>query len=601
MKNRENLMSMRTKILMLCTISILLALSIQALLFQYTSSNLVYNQAKEASLKSLQNMQDDIYVFIKGIENKIIDIYNRKDLIHDLSESMDYKAMKLKYAQLATDMGNYIFDPSQGVKALYIYDIQNRLISFYCHAATPRYTYPEDIYENPEVNNAYVVKEYVDSDNMIMMISNYYNENSKENIIRFVLKIYANNSMRKIGYVICDIDEKGFKKIIEKYVYSKEQIVWLQPIGAQTVILVGTLTESNKNYYDDATSLIYNNIWQSEHNIISKDNVFFEVPQEKYNLDAFSLTPLFLLKESQRELTRNLIIIAMLISIIFLSISVMLTESLTNPLKYMIDTMMEIKKGNTSLRMTNLKNDEIGKLGEAFNDMLNQIESLIAKEYHLKLQANHAEYKALQAQVNPHFLYNTLDTMSSIAAAQQCSSVSGLCKALSNIFRYSIDMKEPLSTIEKEIMHIKNYMYVMNVRMKDSIELDIDVDSELLKEEVPRISIQPLVENSILHGLKDKEGTKKIIIKITTEDNDIVISVIDNGVGMDADKINQQLRHMKLENLEEGQSIGLNNINSRVKLLYGEKYGIRVWSERGKGSTVHLHIPRKGEYLLSTS
>mgnify|MGYP000999485605 FL=1 len=595
MKIRKVKVGMRLKILMFCIFSTLIALGLQTIFFQHTSSELIYSQAKEASLNSLQNMQDDIYTFIKSIESSIIDIYNQKDFIYDLTNEADFSTLKFKHSSVALNMAISSFQPSQRITAIYIYDINHNLISFYRHATTPRNTYPEDIYDDEEENNVSVVKEYADSDEMVMLISSYYNSNRKLDIIRFVLKIYDSNAARKIGYIVCDVDPYNFLKRGEKYTFSKEQIIWIQPAGDRPVKLAGELIGNNKEHYEKATSLIYSDNWPAESDIANEDSIFFAVPQKKYNLTAFSLTPQSLLEKSQNILTRNLAIIAMLIISIFSVTSVFISRSLTIPLENMVDTMIRIKEGDTSLRLQGLKDDEIGKLGEVFNEMLDRIQYLIMREYQSEILMNQAKYKALQAQVNPHFLYNTLDTMSSIAASQQCNTVSNLCKALSNIFRYSIDMKNNLSTIEKEIIHLKNYMYVMNVRMQNDIDININVDKNLLNELIPRISIQPMVENSIIHGLKDKHGDKKVSIEVKPYGEDILISVADNGIGMDAEQINHQLEVADTDVLKKGSSIGLTNINARVKLLFGKDYGIKVHSVKGEGSTVTLRIPRVKE------
>ena len=174
--------------------------------------------------------------------------------------------------------------------------------------------------------------------------------------------------------------------------------------------------------------------------------------------------------------------------------------------------------------------------------MLDQMEELREKESRANLLLSQAEYKALQAQINPHFLYNTLETMSSIAEIRNCPEVSMLSQSLSNIFRYSLNMKDQLSTVAQEINHLKNYCYVMSVRMQDNIEYVYDIDESLLKERIPRISIQPLVENALNHGLRNKRGEKKVRIRIQRQDENLVISVRDNGMGMDAEKINANLQ-----------------------------------------------------------
>ena len=254
--------------------------------------------------------------------------------------------------------------------------------------------------------------------------------------------------------------------------------------------------------------------------------------------------------------------------------------------------MMErIKKGETDLRVTVKRDDEIGELGKGFNEMLDQIESLLVREYEIKLLLNRAEYNALQAQINPHFLYNTLDTMSSIAQIRHCDEVSHLCQSLSNIFRYSLDMKNPFSTVAKEIVHLKNYIYVMNVRMRDNVAYDFDIDDDILKCTVPRICIQPLVENALNHGLRNVRGEKRIVIRAKSEEDVLVISVEDNGVGLDdADEMNRKMSENDLDMVERGNSIGLININARVKMLYGDAYGIRVESRPGEGTKVRLTV-----------
>ena len=179
--------------------------------------------------------------------------------------------------------------------------------------------------------------------------------------------------------------------------------------------------------------------------------VLFQVPQKKYNLDAYSIMPQAILKQSQKALTQNLIVIAIVMSVIISIVAIYITRGLARPLEQLNKTIVQIRSGHTNQRVAYIKEDEIGQLGKEFNVMLDEIEQLISHEYKAKLMLNKAEYKALQAQINPHFLYNTLDTMSSIASIQNCQMVSDLCQSLSNIFRYSLDMKHPYSTVAKEI------------------------------------------------------------------------------------------------------------------------------------------------------
>jgi len=169
---------------------------------------------------------------------------------------------------------------------------------------------------------------------------------------------------------------------------------------------------------------------------------------------------------------------------------------------------------------------------------------------------------------------------------QNCRQVEALCQSLSNIFRYSLDMKHPLSTIAKEMTHLKNYIYVMDVRMQDHVNYVFDIAEEVLKAEIPRLSIQPLVENALNHGLRNSRREKCICIRAKAIGEEMEITVEDNGVGMPEEKIKSLLE------TESVRSIGIYNIHMRMKMLYGEEYGIKISSKEGEGTCVTLKIPQ---------
>ena len=592
--NRSIALSLRTKILILCISCTLAALVLQTLFFQYSASSIVYRQEQEASQKSLEHMQDELYTWIKSYENNLIKIYNQTELIRDLGAALPLDELHRRYDRTAYDMALAVFDPAQNVEALYVYTMERQLVSYYRSANTPRFNYPEDIYQDPAQDNADAVTSYVQSDSRVMLVSSYLNASRGKDMIRFVLKIYGNNVTRKIGFVVCDVDSGSFSRIMEKYLYSDRQLVWLQPAGDRPAVSFGNPDAKGTALYQSLTSGASPAALAASGAHKIGDSVLFPVPQRMYNLTAYSLTPQYLLQESQSVLRRNMLIIALIVVTVTIVSATLLTRSLTTPLSRIVRSLQQIKGGATEVRLTGLKRDEIGSLGRTINEMLDRIQALIAEEYNVTLLLKQAEYKALQAQVNPHFLYNSLETMRDVASAQQCHTVAAMCQALSHVFRYSIDMKDPLATVEEEILHIKNYLYVMNVRTHNSVELEVRIGDELLPERVPRLSLQPLVENSFTHGLKNKRGPKKIVISGAIQDSSIVLSVRDNGVGMDAGQINRQLQRGPVEALDRSSSVGLGNIHARTRLLFGEQYGVVVQSAPGEGSTVTLAVPRAG-------
>lgn len=585
---------MRVKILILCLGLTLFALILQTILFENSSSGLIYNQAKEESFASLQNMQNEIYGFVKNMESNMIEIYGEKDLIQGLKNKEDIGNLRTDYYRLAYNFGTSHFATTDGVVAMYLYNPQHEIISTYRRAVTPKHNYQTDIYEDGENQNAGVVKEYVESDDTTMLISSYYNQYRETDIIRLVLKIYNNSNLKDvIGYAVCDIDSKVIRSIMEKYSTDKTMFMWLQPSGDRPAVSIGSLEGKDVEYYNEISAKIQTTSSGDVAKLLTTSKrVFFQVPQKKYNMDAYSLMPRSLLVQNQKALTKNLIFIALIMIIAAAILTILVSRGLTKPLDKLMQTIERIKGGETHLRVDVHNKDEVGILGQSFNEMLDQMEVLISQEYETKLLLNRAEYKALQAQINPHFLYNTLDTMSSIAQIQNCPEVSGLSQSLSNIFRYSLDMKNPFSTVAKEIVHLKNYIYVMNVRMRDNVKYTFDIDETVLQDTVPRISIQPLVENALNHGLRNTRGEKEIVVCAQVREGNLWISVQDNGVGMDAAKVNEILEKNDINLVEKGSSIGLNNINARMKMLYGREYGIHVESEVGKGTRIYLKIPR---------
>ena len=587
-------MKLRTKIFIMVLGCVLAALIIQTCLFQNLSSKLIYEQAKEESEQSMQSMQNEIYGLIKGIENNLIEIYMDDELLQSLRKKETIKELQSKFYRKAYDIATDEFETGDDVVSFYLYTMDHQVISTYRRAVTPKHNYASDIYSDPEYTNAEIVKKYVELDNPIMLVSSYYNEYRNKNILRFVMKLYNESNLQdKIGYVVCDVDTKNLEKIMDKYRIDRTAFMWLQPTGDRPIDTLGDLdAEQTKEYNALEKSIACGKKAENETN--SKQE-FFRIDQQHYNLTAYSMMPQKVLRQNQRNLTINLLAIALLMICVSMIITGFISSGLTRPLELLMNTIQKIGNGNVQLRAKIVKEDEIGELAQKFNEMLDQMEELKQKEYQTKQLLNRAEYKALQAQVNPHFLYNTLDTMASIAEIRNCPEVSHMSQSLALIFRYSLNMKDPFSTVENEIAHLKNYIYVMDMRMHDNIQYTFDVDEMTLKSKLPRLSLQPIVENAINHGLRNKRGKKKIGIQIKREQMDLVICIEDNGIGLDTSAINESLRKNELDFVEKGNSIGLHNINARLKMLYGNQYGMHLESMLGEGTKVFMILPDRGE------
>ena len=592
MKSRKNGIPMRMKIMILCMVLALSAVLLQTLLYSSTSSNLIYQQAKEENQRILGNMLIAVEAYADTIESKMLIIYIEGAFMLDLRQNVSLETLQKKWYRLAYEVGTNNFNTSDGVVAFYLYTDNHEIISTYRRATTPKHNYPVDIYDGTQETNSETVKEYIESDSAEMLVSSYYNIYRETDIVRFVVKFYQSGSISNmVGYAVCDVDSKVLRYLMNKYTDGYGSYVWLQPLGDRAITATGSLEAEEMQYCEEMSSQIAQKQIGEEKVLELDGKVFFRSSEGKHNIEAYALMMQSLLEKNQKVLVRNLMIISAVICIAAMIFSLLISRGLTKKLEGMTETVTRIKGGETRLRMKELGNDEIGELGSTINEMLDQIEGLIAKEYEAKLMINKAEYKALQAQINPHFLYNTLDTMSSIAEIQDCHEVSALSQSLSNIFHYCLDMKHPFSTVAKEIVHLKNYIYVMDVRMRGEIKYVFEIEDSVLQDTLPRLSIQPLVENAINHGLKNARGEKYVVIRAYEKQEDLRIEVEDNGIGIEQEKLQGLLTSP--EEMNGKDSIGLWNIHLRMKMLYGESYGLELESEEGKGTRVYLKIPKK--------
>jgi hypothetical protein len=280
---------MRTKILLSCISCTLLALVVQTTLFQQSSSRIILEQAQEISRSTLNNLQEDLYNFNKSIENSLIKIYNQNKFIRDLSLGNNREELKAVHSQIAYDLVHSAFSPSQNLTSLYVYTPAHELISVYHHAQTPIYSYPDDIFYGKVDYNSDIIRQYIASNERVMKVSSYYNNNRETNLVRYVLKIYRNNSVCA-GYLVCDVDPKPFLQFMKKYRYSNQQLIWLQPSGDRVALFLGDLPnerpqrvnlEERQKEYERISASITEQTWAGGEISFEKEYVMFRSQEYK--------------------------------------------------------------------------------------------------------------------------------------------------------------------------------------------------------------------------------------------------------------------------------------------------------------------------------
>ncbi len=261
------------------------------------------------------------------------------------------------------------------------------------------------------------------------------------------------------------------------------------------------------------------------------------------------------------------------------------------PLEYIIHNMKHVAEGQLDVRI-DMKNmgDDYKKLASGFNYMMQEINALMEQVKLEQQQMNQLRFNALQSQIHPHFLYNTLDCIHWQAMAEGHKEISVLVKALAQYYRLSLSNGKDVIPLEQEIEHVKNYLIIQNMRYDNIIECMFDIDENCNNILIPKITLQPLIENSIYHGVKVKEG-KKGVINITGRrvETDVYIMVEDNGTGMTDEQIvemNQSIRQY-----DKDFGYGIRNVNKRIEILFGKEYGLYYEKNSSGGVTVTIHLP----------
>lgn len=283
-------------------------------------------------------------------------------------------------------------------------------------------------------------------------------------------------------------------------------------------------------------------------------------------------------------------------------IAAMVGSGLSQSISALRDRMKLAEGGEFEALIEVHSNDEIGELEESFNSMLERIKELIERVYQTEINRKAAELGALQAQINPHFLYNTLQVMDIMAEEKEAYEISEACQALSKVFRYSVRKTERVS-LQEEIEHVENYVYIQKLRFGDRLDVSYQIQPEARKVEIIKLVIQPLVENAIVHGSENSVLKCSVSISAAVLQDTLTIIVDDTGIGMDeaaVERIEAEINAPEAPSAptqkREGSGIALRNVNQRIKLQYGEQYGIYIKSKKFKGTRVLVTLPAK-KYL----
>lgn len=283
----------------------------------------------------------------------------------------------------------------------------------------------------------------------------------------------------------------------------------------------------------------------------------------------------------------------MLVFLIFMVILliVMIVTDITRPIKELSKVTEQVAKGDFSARAVAESQDEVAVLADSVNSMTESLEGLVSKIKEDERKMRKADLRLLQEQINPHFLYNTLDTIVWLIEGNDSDQAVNMVMSLSEFFRLVLSKGKEYITIQEEELHIKSYLEIQQMRYRDILEYEIRFAPELYGYQILKLTLQPLVENSLYHGIKYKRAKGNILVTGSLCGDEIRFTVEDNGVGMEEEELHKLQEEIKKPCKETEKGFGLANVNERIRMNFGTEYGMQITSVRGKGTRVEIVIP----------
>ena len=431
-----------------------------------------------------------------------------------------------------------------------------------------------------------------------MTVANNYNLNFKEEMDESLYKLV-------VGYVTLDNIESD-KSLKNPYVLieelrseftrltaittESESKLWLESLLRNINALekrVDDIVDSIDagGRYSENIEMLDNNIYILTE-LIQDDIQYYIYYQTRY-MEKVTDT---LQKQIGRFMVVCSILIAVLIAVVAVS-AVMIVSGILQPIRQLNSVTEKIAQGDFNARAQVNSDDEVAELAVSFNKMAGNMQSLIDKVKEDERKMRKADLRLLQEQIQPHFLYNTLDTIVWLIESNEPDEAVTMVVTLSDFFREILSKGKEFISIKEEEKHISSYLQIQEMRYRDILEYDIQLDQVIYKYQILKLTLQPVVENALYHGIKYKRAKGCIHIHGEKEGDIIRLTVRDDGVGMDEEELAQLRQQIEKPCQETEKGFGLANVNERIHMYFGYEYGVKIESEKGKGTTVEIVIP----------
>ena len=519
--------------------------------------------------------------------NMVSEVEKYQYLCGSICISQEIKEGLLKKDMTDMEKNQAITEIQQMIRSKIIYPAQAKNITVYDTDGNIFYDlgydgfYPEDV--------DMILTRLKNEDQDVWAYAHTYRDRDILVLGRRIYEQYSKS--RVIGYTLISIDEKIFSKTVLEPVglADSSNIMYMNMDG-----MVLSSWDRNVSLGQTVEPELLENIQEklparkasfSIHKDGEEQLVTYIFNKNLNQLFVYTM-PYHYINSEVYVMLRRILIVAFLLVVLCIGIVAMVYLGITSPIRSMLDFCKELSRGNLSVRISDKHKDELSDLSKSMNHMADTIQHLMEQQKDQEKKKREMELQMLQYQLNPHFLFNTLNSLRFVAAMHKDQIVSDGIQALSSLLQNTLTNKNEYITIKEELENLENYFSILRIRYAGSFEYSFHVeDDELLTCLVPKLILQPLAENSVMHGSSDDGSIMEIQITLWEENGHIVIELNDDGKGF-------EVTQESLAPHKERRKIGISNVNDRIQLNFGREYGLHIDSHPGEGTTCTLTLPR---------
>lgn len=579
---------------------LVLALSLFA---SYTYSQNVYEkQASENAGRLVKGIDEGFRSNLDQVDRIIMSIYSDLDAASsNLLSSSEYSGLTDEYRTLLMTQTFYqrLLNLRADFNSIYIYVSPSKQISYAVNGIVNR--------DYDPTNEEWFKKTVAaDGGTIISAPHEPFQLHGADKVISFsrILKRFDTNQDDAYGVILIDLSMDAIRSIVDKADLSTATGVVILDEGGNTLF-----ERDSRLGPEGLSDAVRSRVASSPHG-----NFALRIGGDKYLLSygtigitgwkSLTLTPFSEIRQDRDKLLLFSLALAGVALLITVAIAYLFSRRLFKPIRTLKQGIVQVKQGNFDVDLEPTTGDELGQVVFSFNAMVKTIKQLIAEKYEEAIARQDAEFRYLQSQMNPHFMFNTLQTINGMAIVNEVPEISAASNNLARMLRYNIDMKQRTVTIREELDNAVCYLQIQKIRFREYLDYELSLDEDIYDSTIVKLILQPILENAIVHGIEPKGDNGRIRLTGSRNGDAVRLQVIDNGIGMDEEQLARLMRGIREESepgdvpADDGSKrhnrVGLRNIHKRIQIIYGPRYGITVESSPGEWTRVIIDLPATG-------